>query len=452
MDEKENEEKKKIEEIEKETESKAKKTINKTKKKKRSKAFTLIELLAVIIILGVLMIVAIPAVTEYISESRDNTYVTTVKNLVGGARNKVNEGKLEMYDEYSTYYLPYNIVSTEVDAKTPYGEFEEAYIVATYNGEGYDYYFTGYDKSHKGIYLTYSDNLTTDRLITGVESIDTDVAICGKENIVIFDKNGEVVEEKYAYDCTFARSNYTPDKTDKCEYKIVTDHGSFSLDSDVKETCIETISDDYVYHYKDIDFVDQYDTSIPYVPTEVMSYFYLYNGVSYFKPDTYIKIYEDNTKQNLIKTITINDFNYKYRFSLSDLNYTNHYEYDHIVVPLGVYNYKNIYVEFSSDFPHNKPVNCTYEYYNNNDYHRCDGNYSWTIMHDTYDKKAVVIENDLEGPWTKNPYSSRPLQILAETLGQEAESMGSNKEYRITATKEGKTINFHVEFYTVYVY
>ena len=38
-----------------------------TKKKKQIRAFTLIELLAVIIILGILMIIAIPSVTSYIN-------------------------------------------------------------------------------------------------------------------------------------------------------------------------------------------------------------------------------------------------------------------------------------------------------------------------------------------------------------------------------------------------
>ncbi len=55
----------------------AKKVANKTttsKKKRRSFAFTLIELLAVIIILGVLMLVAIPSITSYIGNSRKSPY------------------------------------------------------------------------------------------------------------------------------------------------------------------------------------------------------------------------------------------------------------------------------------------------------------------------------------------------------------------------------------------
>ena len=84
-----------------------------TKKKKKKGAFTLIELLAVIIILGVIMIIAIPSVTKYISNSRKNAYIDTAKNLVGSARTLVNSGDLEMYDQNATYYIPVTCLKTE---------------------------------------------------------------------------------------------------------------------------------------------------------------------------------------------------------------------------------------------------------------------------------------------------------------------------------------------------
>ena len=104
------------------------------------KGFTLIELLAVIIILGILMIIAIPSVTRYISDSRKNAYVDTAKEIIGGARNLVNEGKLEMYDTDVTYYIESSCIKTENASKSPYGEFTKAYVVVTYDGKGYDYY------------------------------------------------------------------------------------------------------------------------------------------------------------------------------------------------------------------------------------------------------------------------------------------------------------------------
>ena len=52
------------------------------------------------------MIIAIPSVTKYISDSRKEAYVDTAKEIVSGTRNVVNEGKLGIYDTNTTYYIP----------------------------------------------------------------------------------------------------------------------------------------------------------------------------------------------------------------------------------------------------------------------------------------------------------------------------------------------------------
>lgn len=54
--------------------------------KKNNKGFTLIELLAVIVILGVLMIIAIPMVSKYIKQAKQNAFIDTAKAYVSSAR------------------------------------------------------------------------------------------------------------------------------------------------------------------------------------------------------------------------------------------------------------------------------------------------------------------------------------------------------------------------------
>lgn len=54
--------------------------------KKNNKGFTLIELLAVIVILGVLMIIAVPMVSKYIKQAKQNAFVSTAKAYVSSAR------------------------------------------------------------------------------------------------------------------------------------------------------------------------------------------------------------------------------------------------------------------------------------------------------------------------------------------------------------------------------
>ncbi len=152
---------------------------------KNKKGFTLIELLAVIIILGVLMIIAIPAVTEYISSSRKSAYVTTASRYIDGLRNKVNAAEIPVYDIDTTYYIPGSCVSMEKGGTSPYGDWEEYYVVVTYDGTGYDYYWTSRDESNTGIYLTYQDLLDVDRIENNVTSISTNIGVGDREKILL---------------------------------------------------------------------------------------------------------------------------------------------------------------------------------------------------------------------------------------------------------------------------
>ena len=62
-----------------------KNNIRKTKNKKKT-AFTLIELLAVIVILGVLALITVPIVSNYISDSRQKTYTAHETTMAEAAK------------------------------------------------------------------------------------------------------------------------------------------------------------------------------------------------------------------------------------------------------------------------------------------------------------------------------------------------------------------------------
>ena len=161
----------------------------------KNKGFTLIELLAVIIILGILMLIAIPSVTNYINNSRKNTYVTTVNELVKGAIAKVNSGELNIFDMDTTYYVPTTCIKLENgEAKSPYGKFDPAYIAVTYDGTNYHYFFAGKDVQNMGVPdLTSADILSKESIVSNVTSIDTTVGIEGTTNVYVFSDecNGE---------------------------------------------------------------------------------------------------------------------------------------------------------------------------------------------------------------------------------------------------------------------
>ncbi len=159
---------------------------------KNKKAFTLIELLAVIIILGILMIIAIPAVTNYISESRKSAYIDTAKQVISGAKNLVNSGKLDIFDTEVTYYIPAKCVPSENGLQTPYGEFVQAYVVIQYTGNNYDYYWTSIDSSGIGIKDVVSyEELDTDIIESNLspDLIKTDVLKGNTSKTLVLDGN-----------------------------------------------------------------------------------------------------------------------------------------------------------------------------------------------------------------------------------------------------------------------
>ena len=200
--------------IEKKTETKKKitdkkktqsKEVNKktNTKKKKSKAFTLIELLAVIIILGILMIIAIPSVTTYIQNSRKSAYINTAREIISGTRTFVNQGKVPMYDTNVTYYVNYKCINTENASKSPYGEFVdgETFVVVTYNGSGFNYYWVSRDETGQGIKtLTLLNDLDEDDIETNIASgeIKTNVPVGNRTKTQIINAECQKEEEKDA--------------------------------------------------------------------------------------------------------------------------------------------------------------------------------------------------------------------------------------------------------------
>lgn len=155
-------------------------------KRKHKRGFTLIELLAVIIILGILMIIAVPSVTEYIQTSRRNSYIVTAKSFIDAVTTKVNSLEYELMDVDATYYLPTKCVSFEKGGESPFGEFQESYVVVTYDGTKYDYYYTGRDSSNHGIVLTYRELLDESFILSNTKTLDLNVSVGSKKKIIKF--------------------------------------------------------------------------------------------------------------------------------------------------------------------------------------------------------------------------------------------------------------------------
>lgn len=67
---------------------------------KNIKAFTLVEVLAVIVVLGILLLIAVPSATKYIENSKRKAFFTSVSNIVNKIKpeNLIEEKDFCMYN------------------------------------------------------------------------------------------------------------------------------------------------------------------------------------------------------------------------------------------------------------------------------------------------------------------------------------------------------------------
>ncbi len=180
---------------------------------KNKKGFTLIELLAVIIILGILMIIAIPSITSYIQNSRKEAYIKTAKTMLRAMSTEINSGKYQVYDVNTTYYFPASCIKTENETNSPYGDWKERYIAVTYNGDGFDYYWTSLDETGTGVYLTYSELLDVDSIYSDVKDLELFIGAGNRTKIVTYSNSCDNTSTEMALKSQISdKSLYIPDE------------------------------------------------------------------------------------------------------------------------------------------------------------------------------------------------------------------------------------------------
>lgn len=153
---------------------------------KNTKAFTLIELLATIIIVALLLVIAIPAVSRYIASSRANIYIKTLDSYADGAAKMVANGELSMMlDEEIIYYIPFNCINMEKAKESPYGAWNFAYVLLT-NRDGKKHYYL-YTKDIKNFSVIGSESVKLKRSDVHVSDHEKKdiIAVDGKNQVAI---------------------------------------------------------------------------------------------------------------------------------------------------------------------------------------------------------------------------------------------------------------------------
>lgn len=146
----------------------AKNTKKKNNKKGKQGGFTLIELLAVITIMGILMMVAIPSVSRTIENSRRDTFMNTAKSYLNAIKNSVAADELDCgsgatlsSEGTGYYYVPFNSNLTsgkdlmEQGGKSSWGNAEVVGVVVIHktvsgNRNTYEYGVAMVDSAGRG--------------------------------------------------------------------------------------------------------------------------------------------------------------------------------------------------------------------------------------------------------------------------------------------------------------
>lgn len=138
------------------------------------KGFTLIELLAVIVILAILLAMVIPKVSEYITNSRKDSFVATAKEIIDGVRNSATSEIYELpigTDDVTIVSL--SMVKLEKGKKkSPFnGTLLDKYSyvaivnVGTDEDPDYEYFIALRDSKRYTISLMAEEDITRDSIV-----------------------------------------------------------------------------------------------------------------------------------------------------------------------------------------------------------------------------------------------------------------------------------------------
>lgn len=161
--------------------------------KMNKKGFTLIELLAVIVILGVLLMIAVPKVTQYITNSRKNSFISEAGIFINAVR---NDATSEIYPfpvrSNDVTIVMFDIANLDKSQKkSPFGGSyvsNKCYVAIINVGTGtdpeYKYYLALQDSKNYAIPLTSEENLETGKIIVNAKNkMEVTVqSLCGSAN------------------------------------------------------------------------------------------------------------------------------------------------------------------------------------------------------------------------------------------------------------------------------
>ncbi len=91
-----------------------------------NKGFTLIELLAVVCIMSILLMIAVPAITKVIDRSKKDTLIGTIDAYMDSLKLDVTDGQYDFEDASTIFAVPIECIELQQSPENPYGEWLQA--------------------------------------------------------------------------------------------------------------------------------------------------------------------------------------------------------------------------------------------------------------------------------------------------------------------------------------
>jgi len=148
-----------------------------------NKAFTLIELLAVIAILGIILLIAIPAVTNTISNAAKNVFISSAKEVVEQAKMYIMDNDISLPS--GNYYVSIPISSLDFDNKSSYNTTGGVIVInnGTVDDPDYEYF----------VYLSNSDYVINGAIKSSIKAYTVSVGTSAPYLVVPVPSSGTVL-------------------------------------------------------------------------------------------------------------------------------------------------------------------------------------------------------------------------------------------------------------------
>ncbi len=111
---------------------------------KNSKGFTLIELMAVIVILGLIMMIAVPNTITLMDKNKKSNYIENAKTFVSLVQARLQtDHKIDEPDDSHFFYMTLEALNTDDIVDSPYGtayDKSKSFVAVTLESDKYVYY------------------------------------------------------------------------------------------------------------------------------------------------------------------------------------------------------------------------------------------------------------------------------------------------------------------------